>query len=437
MKDILKNIENELYNIPLFGKKVGLKNIERMIAELDKVIPINEYLYASRIIHTTGTNGKGSVCNMLKEIYVKEGYNVGMFTSPHIDHITERVQINNENVSQELFLEAYKCINQIVNELSIEDIEPTFFEWIFAIALYCFATIKPDILIIEVGIGGKLDTTNSLPKKDLCIITPIGLDHQNILGDTIEAIAIEKAGIIKAKCKVVLYNDNKVVEDVVESVAKYNEAIFYNVLPNIKEIVEYSHLGIDFSIHNKYYYYEKLRLSVCAKYQLENVSIVLTAIYALSDILPVHELSIFDGIKAFKWPGRFEMLNSKLILDGAHNELGAKTLIDSIKFIYGNKKVDILIGMKDGKNVDEVIKVFKDSDCFKYFYIVDLTIQKSIPKEIIMNKLQMNSDKVTLVNQLKPFLEDYISNSLDRVLIGTGSLYLVSEIRKIILEEEQ
>lgn len=432
MKDILADVESELYNIPLFGKKVGLKNIERMMNELDKVVQVNEYLQKSRIIHTTGTNGKGSVCNMLRNIYVSEGYNVGLFTSPHMDHITERVQINNQNVSEELFIEAYNCIHDIVGKLTNEGIEPTFFEWVFAISLYCFTVKQPEILIIEVGIGGRLDTTNCLPKKDLCIITPIGLDHQKILGNTIKEIAKEKSGIIKKNNKVVIYNDNKEVNQVFDTVMADNHAEIFKVLPNSNKIFDSSQLGIDFSSHNKYYYYEKLRLSACAKYQLENVSIALTAIHALSDVLPVKTFNIYEGIKTFHWPGRFEVLTNTIIVDGAHNELGAKTLIDSIKFIFGDKKVNVLIAMKEGKNVDEVLDVLKSSQCFKHYYIVDLTIQKPVPKEIIMTKLKMNSDEVTLVNDLKYFLDDYTTTEED-ILIGAGSLYLVSEIRKIIL----
>ena len=436
MKDMLVDVESELYNIPLFGKKVGLKNIERMIIELDKVMPVNDYLKNTKIIHVTGTNGKGSVCSMLREIYVKEGYNVGLFTSPHIDHITERVQINNANVSEELFIEAYECVGAIVEKLKKEDIEPTFFEWVFAIGLYCFARVKPDILIIEVGIGGRLDTTNILKHKDLCILTPIGLDHQGILGNTIKEIALEKAGIIKEGNKVVFYNNGKEVNDVLDEVVKDKKAILYKVLPNSTKIIDYNHLGIDFCCHNKYYYYEKLHLSVSAKYQLDNVSIALTAVNALSDILPVKESSVSEGINVFHWPGRFELLSTNLIVDGAHNELGAKTLIDSIKFTYGSRKVNILIGMKEGKNVDEVLKVLEESGCFKHFYVVDLTIQKPVPKDIIKSKLKMNSDKVTLVKQLKPFLDTFLSKHGKEVLIGTGSLYLVSEIRRIVLEEE-
>lgn len=436
MKENLYEVESELYNIPLFGKKVGLKNIERIILELNKIVNINDYLQEAKIIHTTGTNGKGSVCTMLREIYVKAGYSVGLFTSPHIDHITERVQVNKDNVSEELFIEAYDCILSIVDSLKEEDIEPTFFEWVFGISLYCFTVTRPQILIIEVGIGGRLDTTNVLPRKDLCVITPIGLDHQGILGDTITEIAMEKAGIIKNTNKVVFYNDQDEVNKVLDKVIEEKEAILYKVLPNSKEILDSSHLGIDFSTHNKYYYYEKLRLSACAKYQLENVSIALTAIDVLKDILPVEESHVIEGIKAFHWPGRFEVLTKNLIVDGAHNELGAKTLIDSIKFTYGGQKVNILIGMKEGKNVDEVLQVLKESRCFKHFYIVDLTIQKPVPKDVIMNKLNMNLDEVTLVEDLESFITSYLNKDEEEVLIGAGSLYLVSEIRQIILQEE-
>ncbi len=428
-------IEEALYNIPLFGKKVGLRNITRMMELLEEAVHLEEYLNRAKIIHVTGTNGKGSVCHMLSNIYSRSGYSVGMFTSPHMEHITERVRINGENVREALFIEGYNVVREIVDRLNEEGLEPTFFEWIYGIALYCFCKEMPDILLIEVGIGGKLDTTNSLPRKDCCIITPVGLDHQEILGNDIRDIAYEKAGIIKEGVPVVLYNENREVEQVVETVAGDIGADLVNVLPITEKILDLSPFGIDFSIQNKYYYYEKLRISTGAVYQVGNAAIALTAVAVMSKVLPVDFESISSGLMSFQWPGRFESVHPRVIVDGAHNEMGAKTLVQTLKGVFKDGKLDLLLGMKDGKNVEDVIRIFKDSQCFRHIYVVNLTIQKSVPKELIIEKLQMNTDDVTMVEDLEPFLKGYLDKE-DGILIGAGSLYLVSEIRSCMLLKE-
>ena len=188
----LNKVETQLYSIPLFGKKVGLRNIEWIMEAMGKVVNLVDFFNESKIIHVTGTNGKGSVSSMLSRIYAEEGYSVGLFTSPHIHQVTERIQFNNENVDEALFVQGYQQMLKLKDEMKLLDMEPTFFEWIFGICLYCFGIKRPDIAIIEVGIGGRLDTTNCIPRKDCCILTPIGLDHQELLGDTVEAIAMEK-----------------------------------------------------------------------------------------------------------------------------------------------------------------------------------------------------------------------------------------------------
>lgn len=435
MNKKMKAVENDLYSIPLYGKKVGLNNIARLLDELDKVLEVKFFLNKTKVIHVTGTNGKGSVCKMLTNIYSEQGYSVGMFTSPHMNHIRERIQISQKNVDEVLFLTAYHCVFEIVKKLNKEDIQPTFFEWMFAIALYCFTSLKPDILVIEVGIGGRLDTTNILPQKTLSIITPIGLDHQKILGDTLSDIAKEKAGIISKKSKLVLYNQEEDVETIIDTVSKELDSTCYKVLPLDYKILESSQLGIDFSIHNKYYYYENLRLPVCAPYQIQNLGTALTAIEVLQNELPVSLDSIYKGTLSFQWPGRFEKLHNRLIVDGAHNELGASTLMESLKFAYENVSLDLVLAIKEGKNTDGILKVINDYQLFQRIYVVDLTIQDSVPKEIIKDKLKLEEDKVVLVDDLRNFLLEYLNNSGESTLIGAGSLYLVSEIREIILEE--
>lgn len=428
-------IESEIYKIPLYGKKVGLENIKRLIVELNKEIDLNDYLLKVPIIHVTGTNGKGSVCNMLSRIYKNAGYRVGMFTSPHIDHITERIQINNTNVSEQVFVEAYQRVNTICQRLKNEDIIPTFFEWMFSIALVCFYIESSDFLVIEVGIGGRLDTTNIIPKKVLSIITPIGLDHQHLLGDSIELICLEKSGIIQQHGKVVVYNDQKIVEEIIDKITSEKQAICYKVLPFVKKIHESSHLGIDFSLYNKYYKYDRIFLPTVCEYQIDNTSIVLTAVSALQENFPVTDEHIALGLRAFYWPGRFEMLNERLIIDGAHNEMGAMKLIETLKKLYHSRSLNLLIAVKEGKNYKEVLALMCEANVFEHFYVCELTTTASIPRHVLKETIESKGGNVTEIVDLKPFLRDYIQNE-NTLLIGAGSLYLMSEIRKSIMKED-
>ena len=438
-------IENRLFEIPLFGKKVGHKNIERMLQEIDKHLPIHEYLHRVPVIHVTGTNGKGSVCKILSTLYTNQGFEVGLFTSPHIDRITERIQIRNQNVDVDHFEKAYHMVKRISEQLHQEELYPTFFEWMFSMALICFYLRKCNFLIIEVGIGGRLDTTNILPKKVLSVITPIGMDHQKILGNTIEEVAREKAGIIKNSGKVVYYNEKKEVVEIIEKAAKDFSSEIFPVLPLNKKIHRIEDKRIDFSIHNKYYNYEKLLLNNGALFQVDNVAITLTCIYALQKEYPVCEEEVRRGIETFYWPGRYENIYRDVYIDGAHNVHGVKALIETLQHNSSKqtrchqeiKKYELLIGFKEGKDFAEMIHLFLDSTLFQSIYITGLSTQKSVSKESVYEAIHQQGflkdmENIHIVEDTKGFLYSYIERNNHPVLIGTGSLYLVSELRNYI-----
>lgn len=426
-------IESEIYKIPLYGKKVGLENMRRLLHEIDREIPIMEYLEKTPIIHVTGTNGKGSVCNMLSRIYSRAGYTVGLFTSPHMDHITERVQINNKNVDEARFANAFQCVERICHRLKEEDVIPTFFEWMFSIALICFHSTQSNFLILEVGIGGRLDTTNIIPGKVLSIICPIGLDHQHLLGNTIGEIAAEKAGIIAKDSKVVYYNNTDEVNVVIEKVISEKNAISYPVLPFEKKIHTSSHLGIDFSLVNKYYKYNSVFLPTVCDYQIDNAGIALTAVHALQDQFPVDDTLIMEGLRAFYWPGRFESLHEKLIIDGAHNEMGALKLIETLEHLYDGVPLNLLLAVKEGKNYEEILDVFIGSNIFNIVFLYEMHSTASVPISILKKSLDTKGCKSEVVQDLTSFLHDYLKES-QTLLIGAGSLYLMSEIRKSYFE---
>ena len=421
--------------IPLFGKKVGLRNIKKILTHMERECKLQNFLESVQVIHVTGTNGKGSVCKMLSEIYSAGGYHVGLFTSPHIDVITERIQINNENVAAELFYEAYKKVRDICEVLKQETIEPTFFEWIFSIALYCFYKANVDILIIEVGIGGRLDTTNILPKKALSVITSIGLDHQDILGETLTDIAVEKAGILQEKGRLLIGNIDSRAETIIRQIAVKKGATIHKIQPNDYNIIAFTDKSIDFSVHNKYYNYEYLHMNTCAIYQLENASIALNCIYILGHSIPINQEAVKIGLDRFFWPGRLEVIYEGIYIDGAHNVLGMTTLLASLKKVFANEQVDLLLGMKQHKDYKSAIHLLLESGLFKTIYLVDLSTGNGIEKERLYCEVLKYTDNIAYVDDLTVFLQERISKRRKSRLLATGSLFLTSDIRKIFQKE--
>ncbi len=445
-----RNIEESLMGIPLFGKKTGLHNIESIQTVLNLRYGLQNYLNQSTIIHVTGTNGKGSVSRMLSGIYTAAGYKVGLFTSPHMDTITERIRINNDPVCDELFREAYQAVKNIIEEIGRNQdtdsaFEPTFFEWLFAMSLYVFVQQQPEIIIVEVGIGGRLDTTNALKKTDLSVFTPIGMDHQGILGDTIGQIAREKAGILRHYGRAVYFDTSDEVSAIIEEMSIKLSVKSEKVEKESYKITNLTDKGIDFSIVNKYYKYESLYISTPALYQCENASVALACIHSLEHQRPVPFRAVQTGLREFYWPGRCEWIRPQILLDGAHNILGATELAKILKTHYNENSLDILIAMKEGKDYKKVIRILLDTHCIRDIYCADLSIQKGVAKEELFSTIQeIHTDKrhqqmshpVTLVDDLREFIIKRIKYSGDRAILITGSLFLMSEIRKIIKEED-
>ncbi len=434
-KVTLDEVNQWIKTIPLFGKKVGHRNIECILQCLNEIIPIETYLQKTPIIHVTGTNGKGSVCKMLSSIYTEEGILTGLFTSPHIDVVTERVQVNNQNISSALFCEGYEVVHSTCNQLKEDDIDPTFFEWLFAIGLYCFYKSKAELLIIEVGIGGRLDTTNILPQKRLSVVTTIGLDHQELLGHTFAQVASEKAGIIKEKGKVVIGNLPEEGERIIRCIAREKENRIYKVFQNDDKIIDFTDKGIDFSINNKYYYYEKLHLNTCAVYQLENCKTALMCLYALKEELPVMPMSVVRGLEKFYWPGRLEQIYEGIYIDGAHNMLGVSTVLDALSALPYQGQMDLLLGMKKNKDYKEVIKKLVQSNRFRKVYLVDLSGGMGVPKECLYDEVKKYGICGECVEDLNIFLQEQQRKKDGSRLFATGSLFLTSDIRKLYQED--
>jgi dihydrofolate synthase/folylpolyglutamate synthase len=313
-----------LYGTQNFGIKLGLENIQRLLRELD--IPARE----QRIIHVAGTNGKGSVCAMLDAICRAQGYRTGLFTSPHLVTYRERVRVDGEMIAAEKVAEGLIRIRQLVSNW---DPHPTFFEITTALALIHFKECDCEVVALETGLGGRLDATNAV-EPVVSVITPVGYDHQAWLGNSLEEIAGEKAGIIKARIPVVSARQEPGAEKVIRARAAECEAPV--------EIVSE--------------FYRMTPLALAGVHQKQNASLAIAALRAGG--IAVQEKAIAQGLANVTWPARFQRWDERTIIDGAHNPSGAETLAETWREQFGDERATIILAVlsdKDHRGICEAL----------------------------------------------------------------------------------
>ena len=299
-----------------------------------------------KFVHVAGTNGKGSFCSMLESVLRAAGYKTGLYTSPYIKEFGERMRVSGENIPNDTLAEITSYVRPIAD--AMED-RPTEFELITAIAFEYFKREGCEIVVLEAGMGGRLDSTNVIRNPLLSVITGIALDHTAFLGDTVEKIAVEKAGIIKDGAPVLLGGGDTRVKNTIEPIAlergsKFN-TVDYLKLKKHKSDLSGSHF--DFGDH------KDIRISLPGLYQPKNAAAVLSAVDILRlGGLEIPEDAVRAGLAAARWPARFEILSSEplIIFDGAHNPEGITAAVESIKHYFGEKKVYLLSGVLSDKD---------------------------------------------------------------------------------------
>ena len=309
-----------------------------------------------RFIHVAGTNGKGSTSAMLASILQSAGYRTGLYTSPYIRTFCERIRIDGENIPQNVLANLTERIRPIAD--AMED-KPTEFELITALAFAYFAECRCDVVVLEVGLGGRLDSTNVIENTALSIITGIDFDHTALLGNTIEEIAKEKAGIIKNGRPVLFGGAEGVARDTVMGVASEKSAPFYAVDRSSYREHEATLAGTVFD----YLHYSNLCLPLLGAYQPYNATLVLTAIDLLNEGgFSVDEDAVRRGLSSVRWPARFELLSLDpiIIYDGGHNPEGVRAAVASIKTYFGSQRVNILSGVMADKDKGEMIETVKE-----------------------------------------------------------------------------
>jgi dihydrofolate synthase/folylpolyglutamate synthase len=321
--------------------KFGLERITRLAESLG-----NPHLRPHRFIHVAGTNGKGSTCAMIERGLRAAGLRTGLFTSPHLVEPTERIRIDGIPVSADEFTAAFQTVHEMSEHLIDAgeiDLHPSYFETVLAMALLLFREKKIDVAVMEVGLGGRLDATN-IVEPELSVITPVDFDHERFLGNTIESIAAEKAGIIKVGVPVVMAPQRAQAEAVIRGRAE-------RLIPAwTAEHVEVRREGSSIQTHGL-----QIECNLRGRHQVTNA---LTAATAL-DAFGVSGEAIEKGVASARWAGRLERIhtNPEVIVDGAHNPAGARALAEYVAEFYGDPKPVLIFGVMRDKSVEEMAAV--------------------------------------------------------------------------------
>ncbi|MBQ4141637.1 MAG: bifunctional folylpolyglutamate synthase/dihydrofolate synthase [Clostridia bacterium] len=402
--------------------KPGLERISALCKKLGD--PQKEL----RFIHVAGTNGKGSFCSMLDSVLRHAGYKTGLFTSPYIKVFNERMQFCGENISDEDLAEITEFVKPYAD--SMED-KPTEFELITAIGFEFFKRKKCDFVILEAGMGGRLDSTNIIDSSLLSVITGISLDHTAFLGDTVEKIAAEKAGIIKKGGSVLFGGNSKSVENVIKIKADEMGADYHFADKSSLDILSSDLSG---SIFN-YREYKELRLPLLGLYQPQNAANVLCAVEILKGKgLVVPDKAVREGLLAACWPARFEIISRDplIIFDGAHNPEGIETAVESIKRYFGDQKVAVLTGVMKDKDYNYISRKFAEiSD--RAFTITPAN-PRALPADEYAKVLDGVGITATSYDSVASALDDAKKFAQDSgtPLVCLGSLYMYCEIVQTI-----
>lgn len=443
--------EDYINGIPRFTKKntmEGTREFLHRLGDPDKRM---------HIIHVAGTNGKGSVCAYLCSILRTAGYRTALFTSPHLVDIRERFAVDGEMISREDFLRIFLKIYGMLDRKALEEgggYHPSYFEYLFFIAMVYFEEKEPDFCILETGLGGRLDATNSVSRKELSVITHISLDHVEYLGDTVEKIAAEKAGIMQAGAKAVFWDTCP--ETTAVFLGRASELGIFAQSVSEKDISfsNFNGKSIDFSLRTGYYGggnihggenthgFIELSLRTIAAYQMENCALAVYGIEALEDVFgscgrAVTAEHIRKGVQDCFWAGRMEEVLPEVYVDGAHNEDGIRAFLETVAADGCQGGRSLLFSVVRDKDYEHMVKRLAGSGLFGRIAAAHMGNARALAEE----KLEELSRKYG--GCVFDVYED-VASALCALLRGrkgeriyiVGSLYLVGEIKELICDDK-
>lgn len=447
---MMNEIVEYLYNIPRFARTGGLEQTRERLRLLGS--PEKSFHY----IHVAGTNGKGSVCAYMESCLRGFGFKTGLFTSPHLVRINERIRIDNEEISDEDFAEAFYKVKVLVDAQMVQGIaHPTFFEFIYLMAMCAFQKAGIEYGVIETGLGGRLDLTNAVEAPELTVITSIGLDHTAILGDTIEKIAGEKAGIIKPGVPLVYLASRPEAARVIEARAEEmfgpgevseihkdgpERRLCYPVRPDWMESISVEAGRIRFSLECPYFQKYDIMLNTNGMYQVENAALAVTGMEVLKKSLgrrrPEAEFQkkILSGIESMTWPGRMESVGENIYVDGAHNDDGIRELVHSIESVFPNKDIYLVFAVAEDKDYQEMVRHLCLLKGLKGVIVTEIDNGRRRDFHEVMEDFQKNwhGNIQGTYNVSEAIVNGQAWKGNDGILICTGSLYLVGHVKELL-----
>lgn len=432
-KDYQESLEY-LVNLTTFGMNFGLGRIQELLKRLGNPEK------ALRVIHVGGTNGKGSTVVMIARILQEAGYRVGVFTSPHLHDWRERMVINGQMIPKDKVIQVIQRVRPYLEAMVAEGFEhPTEFEVSTALAFLYFAEENVDFALIEVGLGGAIDSTNVVSPL-ISVITNIGMDHMDYLGNDLISIAKVKAGIIKPHSIVVTASDNPDVIQVFRDQANAAGVPLCLVGEDVRwESTEIGEQEQEFKLIGLNANYEKLRLPLTGLHQLRNAATAITVCELLQTKYDTHipQAAIYAGIHQVKWPGRLELLSlkPKILLDGAHNLEGALTLVQALP-LYARDKLILCLGMLGDKEREKVVTMLVP--LADEIIITRPNSPRAGDWRALGSLAEQHGRPVTCIEDPKEAVLFALSRLQENdLLCVTGSIYMVADARQALLDELQ
>ena len=346
---------NFIHNTNKFGSVLGLDNIRELLERLGN--PQDQL----RVVHIAGTNGKGSTLAFLAGIFRESGYRAGRYVSPASFSYEERFRINEENISKKDLCFYMEKIKNVAEEMVKDGLShPTMFEIETALSFLYFLDKKVDVVLLETGMGGRLDATNVVKKPIATVIASIGMDHMQFLGDTLEKIASEKAGIIKEGCPVISYDNTKEVNEVIKNKAKQMHAKVTFVNSAGIRVLQESLNGESFSYRSSDgRWYEKIEIPLLGRHQINNAALALETLNVIKNYYCISDFQTEDGMRKTIWRGRIEILEREpmVICDGAHNPDGAKSLLSFLQNNFTNQRLIYIMGVLSDKDYEQMVQI--------------------------------------------------------------------------------
>lgn len=381
-----------------------------------------------KIIHVAGTNGKGSTCAFMNSVLRAAGYHVAMFTSPHLVDIRERFAVDDRMVSKDTFLQAFNRVREVVSGGSSH---PSFFEYLFLMAMAIFDKAHCDFVILETGLGGRLDATNAVCQKIACVITRISLDHTDILGHSIEDIAAEKAGIIMRGVPVVCLSSSSMSDGRIWDRARELGCEITLVDDSRCEGLEISNY-IHFTFHSLYHGDAEITVPGYAVYQAENAMLALAVLeVVLGESMSAESMQA--GIYSMRWPGRMECLGDNIYADGAHNPDGVRAFVESVR-LDGCSYRALIIGIARDKDVPRMVDEIASSHLFDRVVTVPFPSPRAMDPDALCRVFAGRGITAIARGSARQALDTMHASSYDRVYVA-GSLYLVGHVMQIMREK--